>query len=273
MIFLESAFFGLIGGISQILPLGKDIIFAFFSLANQTFMGNPLFGTDSSSLFITNIGILAGIVLLFKDKLFFPFKNAKNLQIKNYINQKSLEIDEEEKITLLSFGIYIGLLLKELIFPFSAFLKSSISPLILWEFLAILLCIFSDNVKKTNKSLKISLLCFSLLTFLTSSMGISVILVAMCGARAWNIEKKRLFSFCIDAVFVSLLFETITCLIKSVITGFHFVWYSYVLCALFGFLGVAFFQKALKKAISKRNLKIYGYFHVVFILIMLYTLI
>lgn len=272
MVFLKSATLGLIGGITHIMPFNKNIIFSFFNETNQTFIGIPEFGINGSSLLFVNLGIILAILLLFKDKLSFLVFDKKNFSFSNYTRIDTQSLQYSEKQNLLLFVFYVSVILKEFVSLFVNFSGDGLLPLILWEICAVTLCFSADNLKEKNKNVFFAIILLFMLAFLGTSVGIGAVIIAIITAKLWGIEKKDIFSFLINVIFVSAITESVGYLINSVTTGFHFVWYSYLCCFAFAFLGTIFGIDALKKAILRKNIKLCGYFHVIFVLIMIYIL-
>lgn len=272
MVFLKSILLGFIGGASQILPLNKNIIFEFLKETNKTYMGNPQFGIDNSTLFFINIGILAALFILFFDKIKSAFSNIKNIDFKKAVKTNTLEFDESEKQNYLLVFLILGSLISAVTSFFVDLSGHGLMPILLCEILCVFLCIIADKQDKRNRNGLYGLILLFALVFCGFSIGISVVAIAIFIARLWDFEKKNIFSFTLNAILISTFFETIVYLVNSVILGFHFAWYFYVLCALFSLVGALTSIKSLKKAISKRNIKICGYFHVVFAFIVIFIL-
>lgn len=271
MVFLKSAMLGFIGGISHIMPLNKNIVFAFFKETNKTFIGSPNFEIDASSLLFVNLGIIFAILLLAKEKLKFPAAN-KEMPAK-YLHTDTNVTENSEKTNLLLIVFYLSFILKEIFSFFVNLSGNGLLPLILWEICTVTLCFFADNLKEKNRSVIFALTLLFALAFLGTSMGICAVIIAIVTARLWNLSKKEIFSFCINVIFASAVCEAVGYLVNSVSVGFRFAWYSYLSCFIFAFAGTFFGIGALKKAIARKNIKLCGYFHIIFILITTYILI
>ena len=187
--------------------------------------------------------------------------------------KKSFELKSDEKVKLLLPVVYVSCFVQTLITSLVNITSQSFLFLIFLELITILLCFVCDYTKEKKVSLKGSATIFSVLVILSVSFGISVIPLTVILARLWGVNKKPLFDFSVNILFVSTLFNTIAFLIKAIIFGFSFVWYSYILCLLFGFVGAFFGTEALKKSIYKKNFSKFGYFHTVFIFMVFYILI
>lgn len=273
MIFLKSAMLGLMGGVSQLLPLNKNIILIFLTMINKSFLGKASFGIDYSSVLFVNLGILAGVLLYSWEELKKSIPQALSLDFSNFTYEYPYELKSDEKVNLLLPVVYVSCFVQTLITSLVNITSQSFLFLIFLELITILLCFVCDYTKEKKVSLKGSATIFSVLVILSVSFGISVIPLTVILARLWGVNKKPLFDFSVNILFVSTLFNTIAFLIKAIIFGFSFVWYSYILCLLFGFVGAFFGTEALKKSIYKKNFSKFGYFHTVFIFIMFYILI
>lgn len=270
MILLKSAILGFIGGTAHVLPLNKNIIFSFFGEANKTFSGSPTFGIDGSSLLTVSWGIIFGILFLARDKLKIP--TVKYEDFTKYLHTNTATLESTEKQNLLLFMFYLSFILKEIISFFVNLSGNGLLPLIFWEICTVTLCFFADNSKEKKRSVIFALFLLFALSFFGTSVGICAVIIAIFTAKPWGLNKKEIFGFCINVIFASALCEAVKYLVIALLTGFHFAWYSYLSCFVFAFLGAVFGIDTLKKAIARKNVKLCGYFHIIFILLITYIL-
>lgn len=273
MIFIKSAILGLGGGISNVLPLNKNIIFIFLTMISKTVSGKAVFGIDYSSVFFVNLGILAGVFLYFGENIKKSIYEGISHDFSNYSYEYPYELKNDEKTKLLLPVFYVGCFLGTIIASLFNEVNISYVFLVLLEAVSVVMCFLCDYTKENRVNLKLSALFAFLLVVLFKCLGLSVIPISVIFAKMWGINKKTLFDFTLNVIFVSTLFTTLSLLIKAVIFGFSFAWYLYAVCMVFGALGAFFGAGALKKTIFKNSFRKFGYFHTIFIFIMFYIFI